>query len=166
MMLSRNSILRIGLVMAVATMPVSALAGHIRAGLWEMKEHLHMPMAAMIPPEQMARMRAMGVQMPTDRTTTISYCVSAADAANDKPPPVHNRDCAMSNMIYTARTFSANMVCVGSEMQGQGHVSVSFDGDQHYSGSYAANMSVGGRTADISNSFEARWISADCGDVK
>src|SRR5207248_7848149 len=108
MMLSRISILRAGVVIVAATMPVSALAGHVRAGLWEMTSHLHMPMAAMMPPEQIARMRAMGVQMPTDRTTSTSYCVSAADAANDKPPPVHNRDCAMSNMIYTARTFSAD----------------------------------------------------------
>jgi hypothetical protein len=123
-------------------------------------------MAAMIPPEQMARMRAMGMQMPADRTTTISHCVSAADAANDKPPPIHNKDCSMSNMTYTARTFSADMVCTGSEMQGQGHVSVNFDGDQHYSGSFAANMSVRGHTVDVTNSFEARWISADCGDVK
>lgn len=164
-MLSRNAILRGVLIVVVATMPVSALAGHVRAGLWEQTFHLHMPMTAMMTPEQMARMQAMGVQVPTDRTTTHRYCVSAADAANDKPPPVHDKNCTMSNLVYTARNFTADMTCTG-EMQGQGHISVTFDGDQHYTGSYMFNASLHGRPMDVSNSFEATWISADCGTEK
>jgi hypothetical protein len=163
MMLSRIAILRAGLIALLTTIPVSALAGHVRAGLWEQTFHLHMPMTAMMTPEQTARMQAMGVQIPTDRTTTHRYCVSAADAAIDKPPPVHN--CTTSNVVYTARTFAADITCTG-EMQGQGHVSVTFDGDQHYSGGYMFNASIHGRPMDVSNSFEATWISADCGTEK
>ncbi len=164
-MLSRNAILRAGLIVLLATMPVSALAGHVRAGASGILTclHLHMPMTAMMTPEQTARMQAMGVQIPTDRTTTHRYCVSAADAAIDKPPPVHN--CTTSNVVYTARTFAADITCT-EEMQGQGHVSVTFDGDQHYSGGYMFNASVHGRPMDVSNSFEATWISADCGTEK
>jgi hypothetical protein len=165
-MLLRNAVLKSVIVMTAAALPASALAGHVKAGLWQMTNHMHMPMAAMMTPDQAARMQAMGVHIPTDRTTTTQYCVSAADAASDKPPPVHSKDCSMSNVSYTAAAFTADMVCSGSEMQGSGHVSVAFDGDRHYSGNYAFNASREGRAAQFANSFEAKWLSADCGAEK
>ncbi|MGH6887886.1 MAG: DUF3617 domain-containing protein [Rhizomicrobium sp.] len=148
------------------SLPVSAWAGHIRAGLWEITSHVDMHnMEAMIPPEQLARMKAMGVHMPTHDASSSKHCVTPADAANDKPPPMHNKDCAMRNMVFNARTFSADMVCTG-EHQAQGHVSVTFDGDTHYSGSTSFNAAANGRSMAMGSTFEARWISADCGSVE
>ncbi|HEY3776500.1 MAG TPA: DUF3617 domain-containing protein [Rhizomicrobium sp.] len=164
-MIWRKIVWQAALAMAVVGLPVAAQAGHIRAGLWEVTTHVDMHnMEAMIPPEQLARMKAMGMHMPGDHTASYRHCVTAEDAANDKPPPMHNKDCAMSNMIFNAHAFSADLVCTG-EHQAQGHVSVAFDGDQHYSGSTKFNVAGNGGSMGFGSSFEGRWISAACGSV-
>lgn len=163
-----NAWLRAGVAAAVLTMPASAWATHVRPGLWEVTSHVSMHnMEAMIPPEQLARMKAMGMHLPTDNTSTFRHCVSAADAANDTPPPMKDRDCSMSNVVYNAHTFSADLVCKKErEGMGQGHVLVTFDGDTHYSGQTSFSASANGRSMDMGSSFEGRWISADCGSEK
>jgi hypothetical protein len=157
---------RLAVVAAVVSLPVSAWAGHIRAGLWEISTRVSMQnMEAMIPPDQLARMKAMGMHLPGDHASTFQHCVTPADAANDKPPPMHNKDCAISNMVYNAQTFSADIVCTG-EHQAQGHVLVTFDGDRHYTGTTNFNAAGNGGSANVASSFEGKWISADCGTAK
>lgn len=167
-MLSRGVALKIALALAVAAvLPMAAMAAHGKAGLWEITSHMSMPgMMAQIPPDQLARMQAMGMRMPNGQGITTQHCVTAEEAAMDKPPPMRNaKDCAMSNVSHDAHTFSADMVCSG-DMEGRGHVSVNYDSDEHYSGSYSFTGSSHGHPANMTTSFEGKWISADCGSVK
>lgn len=164
-MISRNVVWRAAIAAAVVGLPVSASAGHIRAGLWEITTHVDMHnMEAMIPPDQLARMKAMGVHLPGEHGMTARHCVTAADAAQDRPPPMHNKDCAMSNTVFNAHTFAADIVCTG-EHQAQGHVAVTFDGDTHYTGTTKFNAEGEGGSADFGSTFEGKWISADCGSA-
>jgi len=97
---------------------------------------------------------------------TTQHCMTAADVAADKPPPMRNaRSCTMSNVTHDAHSFSADMTCTG-EMEGHGHVSVSYDSDVHYSGSYSFSGSAQGHPQSMTTSFEGKWIAADCGTVK
>lgn len=165
-MIFRKIVWRSAVAAVVVGLPVSAWAGHIRAGLWEVTTRVTIQnMEAMIPPDQLARMKAMGMHMPGDHTSTFQHCVTPADAANDRPPPMHSKDCTMSNMVYNAQTFSADIACTG-EHQAQGHVLVNFDGDQHYSGTSNFASAANGGSSKFGNSFEGRWISADCGSAK
>lgn len=163
-----KALLQAGIAAAVLTMPASAWATHIRAGLWEVTSHVNMHnMEAMIPPDQLARMKAMGMHLPNDNSSTFRHCVSAADAARDTPPPMKSHDCSMSNVVFNARTFSADMACNNPrEGLAQGHVLVTFDGDTHYTGQTSFTASANGRSMDMGSSFEGRWISADCGSEK
>lgn len=165
-MLFRNKVLLAGLGL-VALAPLAAVASHGKAGLWEVTTHMDMPgMNAQIPPEALARMQAMGVHMPNAQTFTTQHCMTAAEVATDRPPPMRNaKDCSMANMTHDAHTFAADMVCTG-EMEGQGHVSVTYDSDEHYSGTYEFKGTTHGHAANVTNSFEGKWISADCGSVK
>lgn len=168
-MFSRKSMICAALVLgAVAAVPSAALAAHGKVGLWEITTHMSMPgMAAQIPPEAMARMKAMGMQMPGNQTFTSQHCMTAEEVTQDKPPPMrHTQDCTMSNYTHDARAVNVDMVCKTADMEGQGHVSVNYDSDAHYSGSYTFTGSAHGHPANMTNSFEGKWISADCGSVK
>jgi len=78
----------------------------------------------------------------------------------------HSEDCAMTNMSHDAHSYTADMTCSTERMQGHGHVAVTFDSNEHYAGTYTFNGSMEGHPQNMTYNFEARWISADCGDVK
>jgi hypothetical protein len=168
-MFSRKTIVHTGaaLIAAVLT-PAAALAAHGKVGLWEITSHMNMPgMAAQIPPEALARMKAMGMQMPGNQTFTMQHCMSAEEVAQDKPPPMRNaEDCTMSNFTHDAHAVNVDMVCKSANMDGQGHVSVTYDSDEHYSGSFTFTGMAHGHPANMTSSFDGKWISADCGSVK
>ncbi len=166
-MFSRQTILRVGFVLGAAALPIAALAAHGKVGLWEITTRMSMPgMMAQIPPDQLARMQAMGVHMPDGQAITTQHCMTASEVAADKPPPMRNaRDCTMSNMTHDAHGFSADMICTG-EMEGHGHVSVSYDSDEHYAGNYSFTGTAQGHPQSMTTSFEGKWISPDCGTVK
>ena len=167
-MFSRKMAIRAGLILgAAAIAPVVALASHGKAGLWEITTRMSMPnMMAAIPPDQMARMQAMGVHMPNGQTFTTQHCMTAEEVAQDKPPPMRNtQDCTTTNVTHDAHAMNVDMVCKG-EMDGQGHLTLNYDSDEHYSGSYTFTGTAHGHPASMSNSFEGKWISADCGSVK
>jgi len=168
-MFSRKTTVRTGVALgAAALLPNAALAAHGKAGLWEITTHMSMPgMSAQIPPEAMARMKAMGIQMPGNQTFTAQHCMTADEVAQDKPPPMRNQqDCTMSNFTHDAHTVNVDMVCKGENMDGQGHVTMIYDSDEHYSGTYTFTGTAHGHPANMTTSFEGKWISADCGSVK
>lgn len=161
------TIASVGLVVAVAV-PLAAVASHGKVGLWEITSHMSMPnMSANIPPEALARMKAMGMSMPGNQTFTSQHCMTAEEVASEKPPtPRSNSDCTMANMSHDAHNFTADMTCSSERMQGHGHVAVSFDSDEHYSGTYTFTGTAEGHPQNMTYNFEGRWISADCGSVK
>ncbi|HWA92299.1 MAG TPA: DUF3617 domain-containing protein [Rhizomicrobium sp.] len=153
-------------VLSAVLLPLPALAAHGKAGLWEVTTTMNMPnMAAQIPPAQLAQMRAHGIKLPTGNTITATHCMTAQEVAMDKPPPMPNRhgeNCKMQNMKVAGQAMSADMVCSGANMQGTGHFQIAYDSSEHYSGKMSFNMTAHGRPMAMSNSFEGRWVSADC----
>ena len=165
-MISKNGMRLVGVAIAgMALVPVLALASHGKAGLWEVSFTMNMPNMPQIPPAQMAQMQAMGVHMPMGHTTTMQRCMTAAEAASDAPPPAHSKSCTFANVRMSAHNFSGDEICSG-EFQGQGHFSVTYDGDEHYAGTTTISGEANGHPMNVSNSFEGKWLSADCGSVK
>ena len=68
----------------------------------------------------------------------------------------------MVNEKTSGDSFSADMVCAG-QSRGSGHIQVTYDSDAHYAGQMTMSMSAGGQPMKMTNSFEGKWISADCG---
>jgi len=145
-----------------------ALAGHGKAGLWEITTTTSAPaMTAQLPPEILARMRARGVNM-AGNTITARHCMTAQEVAMTKPPVMPKRagqDCKMQNLKTSGDSVSADMVCTGSGMNGTGHFTTRYDSPEHYSGRMSMNMTAHGHSMAMSNSFEGKWISASCGGV-
>ena len=152
-------------VVAAVALPPIALASHGKAGLWEVTTTMNMPNMPQIPPAQMAQMQAMGMHMPMGHTMTVQHCMTAAEVASDTPPRHGNKDCSLTNVKLDGPTCSGDEICHGN-FEGQGHFSVTYDGDEHYRGATSMTGSADGRPMNVSNSFEGRWVSADCGGVR
>jgi hypothetical protein len=158
---------RIGAIAAcmAAALPGAVLASHGKAGLWEITIAMNMPNMPQMAPAQMAQMQAMGMHMPTGHTTTVQRCMTAQEVASDSPPAAHSKDCTLSDVKLVGHTFSADEVCHG-QFEGQGQFSVTYDGDEHYTGTTSMIGSSNGLPMSVSNSFEGKWVSADCGGVQ
>jgi hypothetical protein len=154
------------LAVAVVALPISAVASHGKAGLWDITVSMKMANAPQIPPDQLAKMKAMGITIPNGNTMTVQHCMTQAEVAADKPPQMQrNKDCAMQNIKSSGGAYSADMVCSGPDMTGNGHFQVSYDSDSHYAGQMTFSGTSHGHPAAMTNSFNGKWVSADCGNV-
>ncbi|HEY2033688.1 MAG TPA: DUF3617 domain-containing protein [Rhizomicrobium sp.] len=138
-----------GKVFAVAAVVLAAMTGgafadHGKAGLW-----------------QITTTAAMHGMPP--HTFSSQQCMTEAEVKSQKPPAMQkDSNCQMTNEKMTANSFAADMVCTG-EAKGTGHMSVVYDGDTHYSGQMTMAMNAGGQAMNMTNSFDGKWVSADCG---
>jgi hypothetical protein len=124
--------------------PVAALAGHGKAGLWQVTTTLSMPSMPNMAPQSNATTR----------------CMTADEVASDGPAKPESPDCQISNVSVSpaSHSYSADMVCTG-QTAGRGHLQTTYDSDTHYSGTMSFMMANG--TA-VQNNFEGKWMSADC----
>ena len=152
-------------VLGFMALPLAALASHGKVGLWEVTTTMNMPNMPQMSPTQMAQMQAMGMHMPMGHEITVQRCMSAAEVASDVPPAVHHKNCTMSNVTLTGHTFSGKLTCLG-EFTGTGTFSINYDSDTHFSGTETTTGTAGGHSATSSASFEGKWISADCVNLK
>jgi len=149
----------------------AALAGHGKAGLWEVTTKntiagmAGMPDMASLPPQVQAQMRAHGVQMNGGGGITSRFCMTADQVANDRPVVDHPGECKPQNMKFTGQAFSTDIVCTG-KMKGTGHVQFTFSSPEHYSGSETMDMTEpGGMPMRTTMTMDARWLSPNCGQV-
>lgn len=170
-------VLYVGAVAAgVLALPIAAFASHGKAGLWDVTVTMSMGGAAMqmpdlskLPPDQRAmveaQMKKNGVSM-NGNTVSSQHCMTAAEVATDKPPTMgHMKDCTVQNMKFAGGAMTADTVCSGADMTGNGHMSVSYSDDSHYSGKMTFNGTSHGHPVNMTNTFEGHWVSADCGGV-
>jgi hypothetical protein len=159
---------------AAAAMCLTAgpvLAGHGKAGLWNITIQMQMegvgamPDMSKLPPEVQAKMRAAHVQSMGGHTMTVQHCMTKEEAARDTPPVGnHNKDCKMENMKTDGNSFSSEMVCTG-ELTGKGHMQVVYDTPEHYSGEMTMQGTSHGRPVNMYQTFEGKWAGAVCKGV-
>lgn len=145
------------------------LAGHGKVGLWKITTTISAPsMASQIPPADLAKMKKMGIKMPSaDDTITVQHCMTAQEVAMDGPPRMKEQKyCKVANMKAMGQSFSADMVCDSDEMRGTGHFWAAYDSAEHYKGAMKFQGTSRGRPFAMSTAFEGHWMSASCGKVK
>jgi hypothetical protein len=126
-----------------------------------------MNMAMQMPAEAMAQMKKMGMTMPSARTFASQICMSQAEVDSDKLPPMGKSDTGCTSHIVnqTGSSMTAQTVCNG-DMKGTGQMQISYNGAEHYTGSYSFKGNMSGQPMDTSSSFKGDWVKADCGAVK
>ena len=124
-----------------------------------------MPDMSKLPPEALARMRAMGMSM-TGNSITSQHCMTAEEVASDTPhlDSRQSDNCAMSNVVHQGNSMSADMSCHGN-FSGSGHVRITYDSDSHYAGEMTMTGTVNGQLMNREQKFDGQWISADCNGI-
>lgn len=155
----------------------TAMAAEPRPGLWDTTvttdmSQMAMPEVPAMPPEVMAQMQAMGIEIPNmdfsqPRVTNDQSCITPEDIANREPFSIDNEmddDCRQENLVVNDDGMSVDMICTG-DMNGTGRLEYVFESDVRYTGSMTFNGAMDGRPANMSTSMEGNWISGDCGAV-
>lgn len=125
----------------------AALADHGKVGLWQVTTTMKMP------------------GMPSaSQTYTSQHCMTADEVKMNKMPTGSNADCKMVNEKTDGHSFSGDMVCTG-RATGNGHIQVNYDTDTHYAGQMTMTSTADGQTMHMANTFEGKWLSADCGKI-
>ena len=153
------------LAAALACASTGALASHGKAGLWSVDMSIAGQDTSKIPPDALARLKAMGMNPNNSGGFTLNKCMTAADVADDSKmiDASANKNCEIMNRKLTGHSMNADMVCKG-QLTGTGHVSVSFDSDTHYTGQMILNGTAADGTRVAQNqTFDGRWVAPTCG---
>lgn len=149
-------------------MPLSA-AEKIKPGLWEM----NMTSDAMknmpkIPPEQMKKMREMGIHVPdmSDKGMTSKVCITREMAERDQMPMEQNESgCKATNYQRSGSVYSVDILCDGPSLKGQGEVKGKLLGNESFTSTYDFKGSAHGQPVSQRHETSGKWLSADCGNV-
>lgn len=154
-------------VVVLMLTPGAALAGHGKAGLWTVTTSIGGMPNVQLPPEAMARMKEMGMKMPSMQSIASQICMTQAEVDSDALPPVGKNDMGCTSRVtsQTANSMSAETVCNG-DMKGTGRMQISYSGAEHYTGSYSFKGVIHDHPMETSSTFKGDWVKADCGAVK
>jgi hypothetical protein len=155
-------------IMAVA-FAGPALAQVTKPGLWSMTMKIPgMPAMPDIPPEALAQMRALGIQMPAMAPgggITTQVCITPQMAAASEAPPAAE-GCRNENITRAGNTFKGTMVCDNAQMKGTGTFESTSVSDQQISSKMTFKGTMQGKPADMMMDVDGRWMAADCGNVR
>ena len=159
------------------TLSEAALSAEPRPGLWTMTmtsdlSGMEIPEMPEMSPEVLAQMEAMGIQLPNmdfsqPRTTTVQTCITPEDIANQDQFDMGEEmddDCRQENLQTSDTGMSMDLVCTGT-MNGTGRIEYVFESDTSYSETMNFQGTSGGQVANMNNTMEGNWVSADCGNV-
>jgi hypothetical protein len=143
----------------------------LNTGLWEMQMTVSMA-GIQIPPEAIAKMKAMGMNPPGQASTqTRQMCVTEQTLAKFGDMSNANDKCRQENAQKSARGMSFDIVCTSPQNNGRGHVDIVFDDRTHAHGSFhmsGTHATSSGQSipVDLDGTQTGRWLSNDCGAVK
>jgi hypothetical protein len=156
----------------------AAHAQRIAPGLWEQSTHMKSgsgqmegAMAQMqremaqMPPEQRKQMQDMmarqGMGM-SGQANTMRVCISKEQAERQelgKPEP----GCTYDAVQRSGNTVKMKFNCPG---KGSGDAEYTMAGDKSYRGRSVVTTTVDGKPERMEMTMSAKWLSADCGNVK
>ncbi|MBV8667299.1 MAG: DUF3617 domain-containing protein [Burkholderiaceae bacterium] len=147
-------------------------AGFMKAGLWEVtvKSDMMQNMPK-IPPEQIEKMKQMGINVPQMQGGAMmtKVCVSKEMAERDQMPTPQQQaasGCQAKNFQHSGDEYSVDIVCDGPDMQGTGTSKGRRVGSDGFTSTYQFKGTAHGHPVDQHVESNGKFISADCGDVK
>jgi len=139
-------------------------ADSLRPGQWETSMKMKMANMPEIPPEQLAQMKQMGIELPFgDKPMVMQQCITPEQAKLDKPfTPQDQQDCTMKNYKHAGNKVSGDVVCTG-DMTATGKFEMTLDSDTAYKGKW----SLKGTSKDIgpidqTSEMSGKWLKAKC----
>ncbi len=183
MRIERQELALICCMTLLCILPFSAHAQTIKAGLWETQSTITNTMSlppdvearlAAMPVAQQAQVRSMmgGVGGGQPVSVTNKSCV-AGKVTMDSLLSQQQKSamkCTFTNRTQTADGASFDTSCTSPQGTATGHTQLHFVDDEHASGTthMTMDMTSRGQTTHmtVDNTMSAKWLAADCGDVK
>jgi hypothetical protein len=160
-------------LLMLSLFPIAAVAAadQTRPGLWEMTMKSDaMKNMPQIPPEQMEQMRKMGINIPQmkDGGMVTKVCITRQMAERGHPPAMADKEtgCQTRNYQRSGSGYSADVVCDGAMMKGEGKVKGNFSGNESFTSTYDFKGTMHGQPVSQHQETSGRWLAADCGSVK
>lgn len=145
-------------------------AGRMKPGLWEMTvKSDSLKAMPKIPPEQLARMRQMGISVPQidNGGMVTKVCISKAMAERDEPPAQQGESgCRTKNFRRSGDSYSLDVICDGPDLKGKGRVTGSNSGNERFASTYDFKGTMRGKATSQHTETSGRWLGADCGSVR
>lgn len=158
------------LMLSLLFVSAAASAQQMKPGLWEMTMKSDaMKNMPKLSPEQMAQMKKMGVSVPQMQGGAIvtKVCVTKDMAERDAPQTgPKEAGCETRNFQRSGNSYSADVICNGPDLKGQGKVKGSFSGGERFTSSSDFKGTAGGQPLSQSQETSGKWVGADCGTVK
>jgi hypothetical protein len=143
----------------------------MRPGLWHMRASSNLlALAEQIPPQQMQGLsdlaKQYGFTVPKIRNGAAEsdVCITPEMAAQAIPPSFYNTEsgCEARNAVRNGDQFSADIVCDGAEVQGQGRAEATLHSPQSFSGVTTFKGLVRGVPVDDRAETSGQWTSDVC----
>lgn len=159
----------IGISVMGMTTATSLAADKMKPGLWEMTMKSD-AMKAMpkIPPEQLEKMKQMGIKMPDMQNGAMVHkiCYTKEMVEQEKPPASgREQQCQSKNFSRSGNAYSGDIICDMPEMKGTGNVKGSINPDSMTS-VYDFKGVSHGKPYTQHMETTGKWLGSDCGDVK
>lgn len=174
----------LALVLPLLAMAGQAQAQKLRPGLWEvtmtMKSQsgeMEAAMAGMqaelakMSPEQRKQIESMmgqrGVGMGAGASgggTTLRTCISKETAERGDVPDQEDRSCKREQIQRSGSTLKFKLRCSNPPSTGEGEFT--FSSDKAYSGRMVFDTQRKGKAEHMEMTQQAKWIAADCGQIK
>lgn len=143
----------------------------LRPGLWHMRASSNLfALAEQIPPQQMQGLsdlaRQYGFTVPKihNGEAESDVCVTPKMAAQPIPPSFYNTEsgCEARNAVRNGDHFSADIVCDGADVQGQGQAEATLNSPESFSGVTLFKGLVRGVPVDDRAQTSGQWIAGTC----
>ena len=167
-------------VAAVALQAADIKPFDVKLGLWETTTTTEMGGMAMptmpqippdalakMPPEQRARIEAMmkGGGAGGPRTFTGKSCLTKESLEKAMAMVQDDKTCKATLVSSSATEQKIHMDCTRNNMHMTGDATVERVDTEHSKGTMTMKAE-GEHAMTVKSSFQSKWISADCGDVK
>ena len=151
---------------ALVLVPAAAWAAHGRVGLWNVTSTMEMPNMPPLPPQALEQMKAHGMPMPGQPSTT-QMCMTQEQVNADKPPAFSNREVSCDTKVLSSSpsAMHTQITCKG-QVNGVGDMQISWRGTDHYEGTYNFQGTAGGHPQNMTTRYSGDFVKADCGSVK
>ncbi|HJT88621.1 MAG TPA: DUF3617 domain-containing protein [Bryobacteraceae bacterium] len=176
--------MRTAILIALAAAPLACWAADqitpfdAKPGLWETtstSEMSGMPAMPQIPPETLARMppeqrariEAMLKNMGGPHTTTAKACITR-ESLQKGLDFSRRQECTQKVVSSSASKQQIHVECTTGQgkVKTTGDVTVERLDSEHAKGNVTMQASEGGPQMNMKMSFNSKWLSSDCGDVK
>lgn len=164
-------------LLGLLSLPLLVQAQSMKPGLWEMtqkpqldpamqakmeqaqKAMANMPAEQRKMMEQMMAQRGVSISSAAGGAISVKACISKEQAERHEMPVSENGRCKHDTQ-RSGKTVKMHFVCTDPASEGDGEFT--FDSPEHYSNKMTIKR--GDKVMTISG--EARWLGADCGDIK